>query len=81
MADAEAAGLAVESRFATFDLRPFDPEGDFGVFVLASGGRGGPSGPSRDLASGTDFHLTGSRDGCCAISLDQRKSGSEVSDR
>jgi SAM-dependent methyltransferase len=38
IADAEAAGLAVESRFATFDLRPFEPEGDFGVFVLAPGG-------------------------------------------
>ena len=25
-ADAAAAGLAVESRYATFDLRPFDPE-------------------------------------------------------
>ena len=34
VADAEAAGLAVESRFATFDLRPFDPEGDFAVWVL-----------------------------------------------
>ena len=33
-ADAEAAGLAVESRYATFDLRPFDPEGDFAVWVL-----------------------------------------------
>ena len=36
MADAEAAGLAVESRFATFDLRPFDPDGDFAVFVLVA---------------------------------------------
>jgi SAM-dependent methyltransferase len=33
-ADAVAAGLAIESRHATFDLRPFDPGGDFGVFVL-----------------------------------------------
>ncbi len=28
VADVEAAGLAVESRWATFDLRPFDPDGD-----------------------------------------------------
>jgi SAM-dependent methyltransferase len=34
VADAEAAGLVVESRWATFDLRPFDTEGDFGVWVL-----------------------------------------------
>ena len=34
-ADVTAAGLAVESRYATFDLRPFDPDGDFGVWVLA----------------------------------------------
>ena len=33
-ADVAAAGLAIESRFATFDLRPFDPEADFAVFVL-----------------------------------------------
>ena len=33
-ADAAAAGLTVESRFATFDLRPFDPGGDFAVHVL-----------------------------------------------
>jgi SAM-dependent methyltransferase len=33
-ADVEAAGLTVESRWATFDLRPFDPDGDFAVFVL-----------------------------------------------
>ena len=32
--DVQAAGLAVESRWATFDLRPFDPDGDFGVWVL-----------------------------------------------
>jgi SAM-dependent methyltransferase len=36
VADAEAAGLVVESRHATFDLRPFDPEGDFAVFVLTA---------------------------------------------
>ena len=35
-ADARAAGLGVESRWATFDLRPFDPEGDFGVWLLVS---------------------------------------------
>lgn len=52
VADAEAAGLAVESRFATFDLRPFDPDGDFAVWVLTSAGRGGPSGPSQDSATG-----------------------------
>jgi SAM-dependent methyltransferase len=34
LADAAAAGLAVESRHSTFDLRPFDPEGDFAVIVL-----------------------------------------------
>ena len=33
-ADAAAAGLAIESRYATFDLRPFDPDGDFAVFVV-----------------------------------------------
>ena len=33
-ADVAAAGLAVESRYATFDLRPFDPDGDFAVWVL-----------------------------------------------
>ena len=33
-ADAAAAGLVIESRFATFDLRPFESGGDFGVFVL-----------------------------------------------
>jgi len=33
-ADVAAAGLAVESRWATFDLRPFDRGGDFGVWVL-----------------------------------------------
>ena len=36
VADAEAAGLVVESRHATFDLRSFDAVGDFGVFVLVS---------------------------------------------
>jgi SAM-dependent methyltransferase len=33
-ADVAAAGLAVESRYATFDLRPYDPGGDFAVCVL-----------------------------------------------
>ncbi len=37
MADAEAAGLAVESKWATFDLRPFESDGDFAVFVLKFG--------------------------------------------
>jgi SAM-dependent methyltransferase len=37
-ADVEAAGLAVESRHATFDLRPFDPGGDFAVWILTAGG-------------------------------------------
>jgi len=37
-ADVTAAGLAVESRYATFDLRPFDPGGDFAVWILAAGG-------------------------------------------
>jgi SAM-dependent methyltransferase len=36
-ADVEAAGLAVESRFATFDLRPFTPDADFAVYVLTRG--------------------------------------------
>jgi SAM-dependent methyltransferase len=36
-ADVAAAGLAVESRYATFDLRPFDPRGDFAVHVLTRG--------------------------------------------
>ena len=35
-ADVTAAGLAVESRYATFDLRPFDPDADFAVWVLAA---------------------------------------------
>lgn len=34
VADAEAAGLRLESRFATFDLRPFETGGDFAVHVL-----------------------------------------------
>ena len=38
-ADVAAAGLAVESRYATFDLRPFDPDGDFAVQVLARGSK------------------------------------------
>ena len=38
VADAGAAGLVVESRHATFDLRPFDAGGDFAVFVLTSSG-------------------------------------------
>lgn len=33
-ADAEAAGLAVQHRFATWDLRPFGPDADFLVAVL-----------------------------------------------
>lgn len=33
-ADAEAAGLAVESRYGSYDLRPFDPDGDYVVHVL-----------------------------------------------
>ena len=41
-ADAAAAGLAIESRYATFDLRPFDPDGDFAVFVLVAGLTGRP---------------------------------------
>ena len=34
LADATAAGLAVESRFATWDLRPFTPAADFQVTLL-----------------------------------------------
>lgn len=33
-ADAKAVGLAVESRFGSYDLRPFDPHGDYVVHVL-----------------------------------------------
>jgi SAM-dependent methyltransferase len=33
-ADVAAAGLAVESRWATFDLRPAEPDDDFAVYVL-----------------------------------------------
>ncbi|MEO6512904.1 MAG: class I SAM-dependent methyltransferase [Nocardioides sp.] len=35
-ADADAAGLEIESRFATFDLRPAGAEDDFAVWVLVS---------------------------------------------
>jgi hypothetical protein len=35
-ADAAAAGLAVESRWATFDLRLSAPDDDFAVWVLVS---------------------------------------------
>src|SRR5205085_7441009 len=34
VADAEAAGLLVESRHATFDLRPVGADDDFAVWVL-----------------------------------------------
>jgi SAM-dependent methyltransferase len=34
VADSAAAGLEVESRFASFDLRPFDRHSDFAVHVL-----------------------------------------------
>jgi SAM-dependent methyltransferase len=34
VADAAAAGLEVESRFATYDLRPFTDESQFAVHVL-----------------------------------------------
>jgi SAM-dependent methyltransferase len=33
-ADALAAGLIVESKWSTFDLRPLEDDSDFGVFVL-----------------------------------------------
>jgi SAM-dependent methyltransferase len=33
-ADAAAVGLAVESRFGSYALTPFDAEGDYAVFVL-----------------------------------------------
>lgn len=35
-ADVEASGLVVESRWATFDLRPSRKSDDFAVFVLAT---------------------------------------------
>jgi SAM-dependent methyltransferase len=44
VADAEAAGLRVESRHATYDLRPFDADGEFGVFVLRASSGPGPEG-------------------------------------
>jgi SAM-dependent methyltransferase len=40
-ADAAAAGLVVESRWATFDLRPPGTGDDFAVWVLDADGRGG----------------------------------------
>jgi len=40
VADAAAAGLVVESRHSTFDLRPFRADGDFAVYVLARAGSG-----------------------------------------
>ena len=36
--DAEAAGLAVELRFATWDIRPWRPESDYAVTVLRIAG-------------------------------------------
>lgn len=36
VADATAAGLVVEHRFATFDLRPPGPDDDFAVWILVS---------------------------------------------
>jgi 2-polyprenyl-3-methyl-5-hydroxy-6-metoxy-1,4-benzoquinol methylase len=33
-AHAEAAGLSLESRFATWDLRPFKPGGDYAVSIF-----------------------------------------------
>lgn len=36
LADAEAAGLAVQQRFSTWDLRPFDDDSDFLVAVLGT---------------------------------------------
>lgn len=43
--DCAAAGLEVQARFATWDLRPFDERGAFLVAVLArSSTTGGPSG-------------------------------------
>ncbi len=36
-ADAEASGLIVEQRFATWDLRPFTDDADFLVAVLVRG--------------------------------------------
>lgn len=32
--DAEAVGLAVESRYSSYDLRPYDPDGAYVVHVL-----------------------------------------------
>jgi len=35
VADAAAAGLALQARFATWDLRPFTADADFQVAILA----------------------------------------------
>lgn len=37
LADADTAGLELQQRFATWDLRPFADDSDFGVAVLARG--------------------------------------------
>lgn len=37
LADAHTAGLELQQRFATWDLRPFTDDSDFGVAVLARG--------------------------------------------
>ena len=68
VADAEAAGLAVESRFATFDLRPFDPDGDFAVFVLRSRWSRRAGQARHETLQPTQRRLTGPRDGCVATS-------------
>ncbi len=36
LADAASAGLVLEQRFATWDLRPFTPDAGFQVAVLTS---------------------------------------------
>jgi SAM-dependent methyltransferase len=40
-ADAATAGLVVESRFASFDLRPFDRDSEFAVHVLRTAATSG----------------------------------------
>jgi hypothetical protein len=36
VADAASAGLALEQRFGTWDLRPFGPDAQFQVAVLSA---------------------------------------------
>ena len=48
-ADLSAAGFRLEHRFATWDLRPWQPEADFAVSVLRRGGSTALTPPNRAL--------------------------------